>query len=107
MYLKSLSAAIQAGTFRGTVVPHNVLMADWVGYAAAILATSSFLPQVIKTIRSGQTKDISLSMYLLLCSGVALWFVYGLLIHATPVIVANLVTLALSGTILFLKLKNG
>jgi MtN3 and saliva related transmembrane protein len=82
-------------------------MSDWIGYAAAILATSSFLPQVVKTIRSGQTKDISLWMYLLFCSGVALWLVYGLMIHAAPVIVANFVTLALSGTILFLKLKNG
>jgi len=82
-------------------------MSDWLGYAAAILTTSSFLPQVIKTIRSGQTKDISLSMYLLFCSGVTLWLVYGFMIHATPVIVANLATLALSGTILLLKLKKG
>jgi MtN3 and saliva related transmembrane protein len=82
-------------------------MSDWVGYAAAILATSSFLPQVIKTVRTGRTKDISLSMYLLLCSGVALWLLYGVMIQATPVIVANLVTLVLSGTILVMKLKNG
>ena len=82
-------------------------MSDWVGYAAAILATLSFLPQVVKTIRSGQTKDISLTMYLLFCAGVALWLVYGILIHATPVIVANLATLLLSGTILMMKIKNG
>jgi len=82
-------------------------MTDWVGYAAAILGTSSFLPQVIKTIRSGQTKDISLSMYLLFCCGVALWLVYGFMIHATPVILANLVTLVLSGTILVMKLRKG
>jgi MtN3 and saliva related transmembrane protein len=82
-------------------------MSDWVGYAAAILATSSFLPQVIKTVRSGQTKDISLAMYLLFCSGVALWTVYGVMIHATPVIVANLATLLLAGTILLMKIKRG
>jgi MtN3 and saliva related transmembrane protein len=82
-------------------------MSDWVGYAAAILATSSFLPQVIKTVRSGQTKDISLAMYLLFCSGVALWTIYGLMIHATPVIVANLATLLLAGTILLMKIKRG
>jgi len=82
-------------------------MSDWVGYAAAILATSSFLPQVIKTVRSGQTKDISLAMYSLFCSGVALWTVYGVMIHATPVIVANLATLLLAGTILLMKIKRG
>ena len=82
-------------------------MSDWVGYAAAILSTASFLPQVIKAMRTGQTKDISLSMYLLLCSGVVLWVTYGLLIEAPPVIVANLVTLSLAGAILIMKLKNG
>jgi len=82
-------------------------MSDWVGYAAAVLATSAFLPQVIKTIRSGKTQDISLGMYLLLCSGVALWLIYGLLIHAMPVILANLVTLILCCTILAMKLRNG
>ena len=46
-------------------------------------------------------------MYLLLCSGVVLWVVYGLLIEAPPVIVANIVTLSLAGAILIMKLKNG
>jgi MtN3 and saliva related transmembrane protein len=82
-------------------------MTDWVGYAAAILATFAFLPQVIKTVRTGQTKDISLGMYLLFCSGVALWLVYGFLTNAPPVIVANSATLLLSGIILVIKLKNG
>ena len=82
-------------------------MTDWVGYIAAVLTTAAFIPQVIKTIRSGQTKDISLVMYVMMFSGVALWLVYGLMIHAIPVILANAVTLILSGTILFIKLKNG
>jgi MtN3 and saliva related transmembrane protein len=82
-------------------------MSDWIGYVAAILTTSSFLAQAVKTIRSRRTKDISLGMYLLFCSGISLWLVYGFVIHATPVIVANIATLALSGTILVMKLKNG
>jgi len=82
-------------------------MSDWVGYAAAVLATGAFLPQVIKTVRSGETKHISLGMYVMFCSGVALWLVYGVMIHQWPIIIANLVTLILSGTILVLKLKNG
>jgi MtN3 and saliva related transmembrane protein len=46
-------------------------------------------------------------MYLMLCSGVALWLVYGLMIQAPPVIVANLVTLILASTILVMKLRHG
>ncbi len=82
-------------------------MSDWVGYAAAVLTTAAFFPQVIKTIRTGETRHISLGMYVLFCSGVTLWLVYGLVLHALPIILANIVTLILSGTILFMKLKNG
>jgi MtN3 and saliva related transmembrane protein len=83
------------------------VMSDWVGYVAAVLSTSAFLPQVIKTVRSGETKNISLGMYLMLCSGVTLWLVYGVMIQAPPVILANLVTLILASAILVMKLKNG
>jgi MtN3 and saliva related transmembrane protein len=82
-------------------------MQDVIGYAAAALTTAAFLPQVIKTLRTGKTKDISLVMYLLLCSGISLWLIYGVMIWALPVIVANLITLVLSLTILVLKVKNG
>ena len=82
-------------------------MHDLIGYAAGILTTAAFLPQVTKSLKTGKTQDISLSMYLLLVSGVALWLVYGLMIHSTPVIVSNIVTLALAATVLVLKLRNG
>lgn len=82
-------------------------MSDWVGYAAALLTTAAFLPQMMKSIRSRETSHISLGMYVLFCSGVALWLVYGLMLHALPIILANIVTLVLSGTILFMKLRNG
>ena len=41
------------------------------------------------------------------CSGVALWLVYGLLVGSWPVVISNVVTLALSGVVLFLKLRHG
>jgi MtN3 and saliva related transmembrane protein len=82
-------------------------MSDWVGYAAAVLTTAAFFPQVVKSIRTRETRHISLGMYVLFCAGIALWLVYGLMLHAPPIIFANVVTLILSGLILFLKLKNG
>jgi MtN3 and saliva related transmembrane protein len=82
-------------------------MSDWVGYAAAILTTTAFFPQVIKSLRTGETRHISLGMYILFSAGIALWLVYGLMLFAMPIILANVVTLILSGLILFLKIKNG
>lgn len=79
---------------------------DVLGFAAAIFTTSSFVPQAVKILVSHDTRSISLSMYAMFTTGVALWLVYGLTLRALPIILANAVTLLLSGTILILKLKN-
>jgi MtN3 and saliva related transmembrane protein len=39
--------------------------------------------------------------------GIAFWLVYGLVLMSWPMILANIVTLALSGTILALKIRYG
>lgn len=83
--------------------PSNV---DALGIVAGILTTLSFVPQVIKTLRSGQTRDISLVMWLCFCTGVALWTIYGVLLEAWPIVAANIPTLALAGSILVMKLRN-
>lgn len=79
---------------------------DAVGSIAAVLTTLAFVPQVVKTLKTRQTRDISLVMWLLFCAGVALWLVYGLLLGALPVILANAGTLALAGTVLAIKVSN-
>lgn len=76
-----------------------------IGLAAAILTTSAFLPQVIKTWRTRKTRDISLGMFLALCLGICLWVVYGILRMDLPVILGNAVSLAFAGTILAFKLR--
>lgn len=77
-----------------------------IGFIAAILTTASFLPQAIKTIKTKDTKGISLLMYILFSAGILLWFVYGLLIHDIAIILANAVTLIFALIILYYKLKN-
>ncbi len=75
------------------------------GFAAATFTTVAFVPQVWKTWRERSTKDISLSTFAMFSLGVFLWLVYGLLVEAWPVIIANAVTLVLSSVILFFKLR--
>ena len=84
-----------------------MISAEWVGYVAACLTTISFLPQIVQVWKTRETHAISLRMYLLFTCGVALWLVYGLLLEAWPIIVANAVTLVLAGTVLTLKLRHG
>ena len=78
-----------------------------IGIIAGIITTLSTLPQAIKIIRLKRTKDISLGMYILLFTGVSLWFVYGILINDIPLIFANAVGSVLSFLILIMKLKYG
>ncbi|BAQ61902.1 hypothetical protein GM3708_2308 [Geminocystis sp. NIES-3708] len=75
-----------------------------IGLMAGFLTTISFLPQVIKTWKSQSAKDLSLSMFLSFCIGVFLWLIYGILQTDIPIIISNLITLILAGTILFFKL---
>jgi MtN3 and saliva related transmembrane protein len=70
------------------------------GYAAASLTTVSFIPQAIKTLRTGDTRGISLRMYALFTAGIALWGIYGLLTGDGPLIAANAITLVAAGLIL-------
>jgi MtN3 and saliva related transmembrane protein len=78
-----------------------------IGFTAASLTTIAFVPQVRKVWRTRSVKDVSLGMYSLFTLGVAMWLVYGILIHAWPVIVANAITLVLAGAVLVMRLKFG
>jgi MtN3 and saliva related transmembrane protein len=78
---------------------------DWIGYAAATLTTASFVPQALHTFRTKDVRGISLGMYSAFVVGILLWLVYGLLLGAWPIVIANAVTLALAAAILAMKLK--
>jgi MtN3 and saliva related transmembrane protein len=78
-----------------------------IGLLAALLTTAAFLPQVLHTLATRDTRGISLRMYVIFTAGVALWLVYGLLTGDLPLIAANAVTLVLAGAILILKLRHG
>jgi len=72
---------------------------------AGTLTTAAFVPQVLKTWKSRSAEDVSLAMFLIFSVGVLLWLVYGMLIGATPIIVANSVTLVLALAILVMKMR--
>ncbi|MBU0472837.1 MAG: SemiSWEET transporter [Bacteroidetes bacterium] len=76
------------------------------GFIAASLTTFAFIPQVIKTIKTKSTDDLSPVMYGVLLSGVICWLIYGIIINDLPVIVANAVTACLTAIIFFISLKN-
>jgi MtN3 and saliva related transmembrane protein len=80
-------------------------IADVIGYLAAFLTTFSFVPQALKTFRTRDVRGISLGMYSCFTAGVALWLIYGILMNAWPIVIANAVTMSLAISILWMKIR--
>jgi MtN3 and saliva related transmembrane protein len=75
-----------------------------VGAGAAICSMTSFVPQLVKLIRERTAEAVSAPMFVLTVTAFTLWSVYGLMLKSWPLLVSNLVSLALSAAILGLKL---
>ena len=80
-------------------------LTEAIGMVAAVLTTLSFVPQVWHSFKTRDVSGVSLGMYSLFTVGIALWLVYGILLNAWPLIVANGITLSLALAILLMKLR--
>ena len=59
-----------------------------IGFAAGILTSIAAVPQVVQTVRTGSTRDLSLWQPVILSVGLVLWMVHGLQIGDSPLIAA-------------------
>ncbi|HEY1974923.1 MAG TPA: SemiSWEET transporter [Candidatus Baltobacteraceae bacterium] len=82
-------------------------MAQAIGFLAGFFATAAFVPQVAHAWQTRSTRDLSLLTIVAFSIGVSLWIAYGVLIHSLPIIVWNIITLALNLGILGAKLRHG
>ena len=80
-------------------------MTEAIGVVAAVLTTISFIPQVWHSFKTRDVSGISLGMYSVFTVGIALWLVYGILLMAWPLIMANGITLSFAIAILVMKLR--
>lgn len=76
-----------------------------VGFIAAFLTTSAFVPQVYKAYKTKEVADISLTMYIAMAIGVCLWLTYGIHLNSPSIITANAVTLVLVLMMIFFKFR--
>ena len=77
---------------------------DLFGFSAAFLTTIAFIPQLYKTWKTKSAEDVSLIMLILFITGLICWIIYGLKIHSTPILVANIITFIFNFSILILKI---
>jgi MtN3 and saliva related transmembrane protein len=76
------------------------------GTVAGLCTTASFVPQVVKAWRAGDTQAISLRMYWVSLAAFALWIVHGLMVERLPIVVFNAFNLILGGLVLWLALRG-
>ncbi len=81
-------------------------LTETIGYLAAVLTTAAYIPQFLKVWKTRSAKDISLRMYLMMCSGVFLWLVFGVRLRSLPIILANGITFILTVAILGMKIRH-
>jgi MtN3 and saliva related transmembrane protein len=78
-----------------------------IGIAAALLTTLCWIPQALRTLRTRDTRAISLVTQASFTVGIGLWLVYGILLGSMPLILANAVSFLLVAPILAMKLRFG
>lgn len=79
-------------------------LTEFIGYAAGTLTAVAFAPQVLKAWRTRDTAALSVGTLVIYVIGIVGWFVYGLLLNSYPIILSNLVSLVLAGSLLIAKL---
>ena len=78
-----------------------------VGLLAAFCTTVSYVPQLKKCWETGSAGDLSLKMFSILATGIALWVGYGVLKTDYVIILANTISLFFLAGILYFKLREG
>ena len=83
------------------------LITTAIGTAAAALSITSFLPQIVKMLKTRDVSGVSLRTYAFTVSCFILWVIYGVRIGAWPIAVSNAMALLMSSTVLALKWRYG
>ena len=82
-------------------------MHSYLGYVAGALTVASFLPQVVRAWRTRQTRDLSLSSFVLLMTAGSLWMVYGAISSDWPVVLTNAGMVTLTAALATAKVRFG
>ena len=77
--------------------------AEKVGFAATGFSNVAYFPQLYRIWTTRSARDVSAGMYLFLMAGASIWLMYGIFAGKRPVVVNNVITLSLRGSVLLLK----
>lgn len=77
----------------------------YVGFFAGILTSGAAIPQVFRTYRTKQARDLSMWQLVLLNLGMLLWLIYGFSLGDRPLILANTFSIVCYSALIGMKLR--
>lgn len=83
----------------------NDIRNEIIGFIGGILLSIQLLPQIIKSIKTKSTKDISYIFLVTSILGSIIMIIYGFLVNSISIIITLLVSCILKIILLLLKLK--
>ena len=82
------------------------IIGETLGILAGICTAVVFLPQAFQTIKTRNTNGISLSSYIIYCTGMCLWIAYGVYLGSFQMMFFNGISLMFALPILYIIIKN-
>ena len=76
-----------------------------IGIAAAVLTTSSFVPQIIRAYKTKSMEDVSPYLMSIFGTGTLLWMIYGVYRSDIVIIAANATATVLNIILLYFKFQ--
>lgn len=83
------------------------MLVSVLGIVAAILTTSSFLPQMVKAYRTKSMHDVSRYLMSLFATGTVLWMLYGIYKSDLVIVGANAIATVFNVVLLYMKFSYG
>jgi MtN3 and saliva related transmembrane protein len=78
-----------------------------IGAVAATLTMFSFVPQILRALRTKSVHDVSPVTLFQLSAGVCLWLIYGIARRDPIIIIANATTIITLAILIYLFFKYG
>ena len=83
----------------------NIIIGEFFGYLAGSCMAICFLPQSIKTVKTRDVSNLSLSTYIIYIVGVISWISYGIYLKSFQMILFNLIQGSFAVLILYNIIK--
>lgn len=81
------------------------IIMNFCGYATAVLNMISYLPQIIKILKTRHADDVSVSSWVLWVLSAVIWMIYAVLDGGIGILIAQFSELVLTTAVFVLTLK--